>query len=320
MDKREQVRKQLKENLEKQHYGFAGNNTAVKICTWTKKSLKDEGVCYKEKFYGIRCHRCLQMAPTVGFCPNQCIFCWRDMELTLGVDDKNGEWDEPEELVDKCIEQQRKLLSGFYGNDKVNEDKIEEAQEPKHFAISLTGEPTIYPYLNQFIKKLHERSVSTFVVSNGQFPERIKNIEPPTQLYLSVDAADKETLMKVDRPAFIDAWERFAKSLEALKELKGRTRTTLRVTLIKGINMKEPEKFAEIIKLADPDFVEVKAYMFVGSSRLRLSLENMPRHYEVKEFAEEIAKRSGYQVVDESEPSRVVLLMKEDFDGRVMKF
>jgi len=67
-------------------------------------------------------------------------------------------------------------------------------------------------------------------------------------------------------------------------------------------------------------FVEVKAYMFVGSSRQRLEMKNMPYHHEVKEFAEEIAKHCGMKIIDEQEPSRVVLLMKEDRNDRIMSF
>ena len=52
------------QKLQKMGYRFAGNNyhAAAKICHWTKKSILDEGVCYKEKFYGIKSHRCLQMS------------------------------------------------------------------------------------------------------------------------------------------------------------------------------------------------------------------------------------------------------------------
>ena len=308
-----------KEKLEKQQYGFAGEHTAVKICTWTKKSLRDEGVCYKQKFYGIRSHLCCQMSPSVGYCQNRCIMCWREMELTKGHE-MEGPVDDPEEIINKSIKAQVKLLSGFGGNDKVNMKKLGEAIEPMHFAISLTGEPTIYPELNQLISKLHERGKSTFVVSNGMLPEKIKNIKPPTQLYVSVDAPNKELFQQIDRPVLDDGWERLMQTLYNLRELRQKTRTTLRFTLIKGMNMEDPKGWAEKITLSEPMFVEVKAYMFVGSSRLRLTIENMPRHHEVKEFAEKICQQSGYKIIDEKEESRVVLLMKEDDPRRVMKF
>ncbi len=310
--------RQLRKLLEKQQYDFAGRHTAVKICTWTKKSLKDEGVCYKQKFYGINSHRCVQMSPTVGYCTNKCIFCWREMDLTLG----HGmtEIDDPGEIIDNCIKSQRKLLSGFGGNQKVNRQKLEEAMNPIHFAISLTGEPTLYPKLNELIGKLHKRGMSSFVVSNGQLPEKIRDIEPPTQLYISVDAPNESLFYEIDRPILEDAWERLLKTLNYLKSLKSKTRTTLRLTLIKGINMTDVEGWASLISIAEPLFIEVKAYMFVGSSRERLKITNMPRHHEVLSFAKKIAEASGYRVIDDKQESRVVLLMKKDFDGRIMKF
>ena len=68
------------------------------------------------------------------------------------------------------------------------------------------------------------------------------------------------------------------------------------------------EEYAKLIKKADPDFVEVKAYMYVGSSRKRLNMSNMPLFDEVKEFAKKIGDECGKEIVNESEISRVVLL------------
>ena len=48
--------------------------------------------------------------------------------------------------------------------------------------------------------------------------------------------------------------------------------------------------------------------MFVGSSRKRLTLDNMPSFDEVKSFAEKIGDECGKEIVNESEISRVVLL------------
>ena len=78
--------------------------------------------------------------------------------------------------------------------------------------------------------------------------------------------------------------------------------------------------YANLIKIASPHFVEVKAYMLLGESRNRLRSENMPKHWEVRKFSEDICKYSGYKIIDEQESSRVVLLMKSDFNGRIMKF
>jgi tRNA wybutosine-synthesizing protein 1 len=307
-----------KEMLIKQQNRFAGKHTAVKICTWAKNSLRDNGVCYKQTFYGIKSHRCVQMSPTVGFCHNRCIFCWRPLEYNEGIIMK--EFDDPIEIIDGCIDEQKKLLMGFGGNDIVDKSKLKEAMEPKHFAISLTGEPTLYPKLNELIKELHNRKYSTFVVSNGMEPGVLKNLEVPTQLYLSVDAPNKDLFEKIDRSVMKDGWDRLNESLKIINKLNDKTRTALRFTLIKGLNMQNPKEWAEKIDLAKPMFVEVKAYMHVGFSKQRLKMENMPTHSEVKEFSKEILKHSDYKIIDEHERSRVVLLMKEDFDGRVMTF
>ncbi|MFO7710763.1 MAG: radical SAM protein, partial [Candidatus Woesearchaeota archaeon] len=207
------VNTEMKELLEKQQYGFAGENSAVKICTWAKKSMLDEGYCYKQQFYGIRSHLCCQMTPTIGYCHNRCIFCWRSLEDTLGVDMK-GSLDDPKEIVKNSIKQQQKLISGFGGNNKVNPEKLQEAQEPMHFAISLSGEPTLYPKLNELIDEIHARGKTTFVVSNGLEPERIRSLHPPTQLYLSIDAPNRELYERIDNSVLTDAWERFQQSLK----------------------------------------------------------------------------------------------------------
>jgi tRNA wybutosine-synthesizing protein 1 len=308
---------ELKKLLEKQQYEVIGSHSGVKICTWTKKSLRDEDFCYKQKFYGIKSHRCCQMTPSIGFCQNNCIFCWREMDYQKDIDMED--FDDPKEVVSKSILAQRKLLSGFGGNEKVNLTKLEEAKNPNQFAISLSGEPTMYPKLNELIKE-YNKIGTTFVVSNGLLPSVIEKLEMPTQLYISVDAPNKKLFEEIDKPMVPNAWEKLNRTMDVLDKIKDKTRTALRFTLIKGFNMVEPENWAKFISKSNALFVEVKAYMWVGSSRQRLDIENMPMHEEVKAFAQQIADNCGYKIIDEKPESRVVLLMKEDFDGRIMEF
>ena len=82
----------------------------------------------------------------------------------------------------------------------------------------------------------------------------------------------------------------------------------------------DPNHINALLKKADPKFIEVKGYVFVGASRQRLCIDNMPRHPEIREFADQIAKECGYKFIDEQEASRVVLLMKEDTEDRIMKW
>ena len=92
----------LKILLEKQQYGFVGDHSAIKICAWTKKSLLNKGVCYKQKFYGINAHRCCQITPSVAFCQNRCEICWRPVEYTIGKE-MDGEVDDPKDIVKNSI-------------------------------------------------------------------------------------------------------------------------------------------------------------------------------------------------------------------------
>ncbi len=314
----------LKEVFKRQHYAVVGNNGAVEICRWTKESLKDHGFCYKQQFYGIRSHLCCQMTPAVAWCDHSCVFCWRATQYNLDKSMEKAKIDDPKELIDNAIKAQRMLLTGFKGNPEVNQKKFEEAQEPMHFAISLTGEPTLYPRLPELIRELHARGKTSFLVTNGQHPEMIERLlkedSLPTQVYLSLDACDEEMYASVNRPLNPDGWQRLMRSLDLLKEIRGKTRTVIRYTAIKGLNMVYPEKFAELILRGNPMFLEVKAYMWVGHSRDRLSIENMPRHEEVRAFAEELAKALNWQIIDEKKESRVVLVMEHDLPERIMHF
>jgi len=316
--------KALKEKLEKQQYVFTGRHSAIKTCTWTKKSITDKGVCYKEDFYGIKAHRCAQMSVSVGYCQNSCVFCWREIDNTLGRG-QIVESDDPDEIISRCIEGQKKLLNGFGGHDDVNIEKLKEAMDPMHFAISLTGDALLYPKLSELISKLHRQGKSTFLVTNGLEPDILETLEMPTQLYVSLDAPNEELFKRIDNSVYEDAWTRLNKTLSLLKDLK--TRTAVRITLIKSskpkdpiCNMVFPEQYGKILEKSSPLFVEVKAYMFIGSSRIRLDKANMPYHEDVVAFAKDICKHSSYKIIDEKKESRVVLLMKEDIPDRIMKF
>ena len=133
-----------------------------------------------------------------------------------------------------------------------------------------------------------------------------------TQLYLSLDAPNKELLKKIDVPLFKNYWERLMQSLEYTAKKK--SRTCIRITAIKNVNMIEPENYAKLIQKANADFVEVKAYMFLGASRRRLKEGNMPLHEEVVGWSKKIAEHlPEYEIVAEHIPSRVVMLARKKF-------
>ncbi|MGB8233094.1 MAG: 4-demethylwyosine synthase TYW1, partial [Methanobacterium sp.] len=95
-------------------------------------------------------------------------------------------------------------------------------------------------------------------------------------------------------------------TLDLLSSFK--CRTVLRTTCVKDYNMIDPQEYADIIKRSNPDFIEIKAYMYIGSSRNRLKFENMPSNEDISIFAESIAKLCDRDIINSSFESRVILL------------
>ncbi len=297
--------KDLKAMFEKQGYAVVGEHSAVKTCHWLKESIMRGRVCYKQKFFGINSHRCLQMTPVANMCNHSCLYCWRYQ----GSDDVVKEWDDPVTIVDGTIEAQRRLVSGFKGDDRCSQEVWEEARNPNQVAISLTGEPTMYPYLSDLIKEYKRRGFTTFLVTNGTFPKIIEELDTlPTQLYISVDAPNEEIYRSLCRPKISGGWKRLMDTLDLLPSLE--TRTVARHTLVKGHNLGFEEEYAALDKRADPDFIEPKGYVYVGYSRERLEMDNMPSFEEILGFAGRMTELTGMEIVGENPPSRVVLLSK----------
>jgi len=314
-----QLTPEAQAKLKKQHYELVGEHSAVKTCGWTKNMIRGKGGCYKLKFYGIMSNQCMQMTTSIS-CANRCTFCWRDYKAPVSKEWKE-EWkvDDPEFVYNESVKSHHKLLKGFGGNTNPNPTKTpyEESKSIKHVALSLIGESILYPKINELIYEFNKRKISTFVVTNAQYPNLIKNLKPVTQLYISLDAPNSELLKKLDKPIFEDYWQRLNESLESLSKKKHRT--CIRLTLIKNFNILSPDAYAKLIKKGNPDFVEVKAYMSIGASLKNFKFENMPNSKEVMDFTKELVKfLPDYEIVSEHYESRVVMLAKKKFfiDGK----
>ena len=320
-----QIKPNVMEQLKKAKYGVADHST-VELCHWTKKSFRNEGTCYKHKFYGISTHRCMEFSPAGMHCENRCVYCWRPMEFydSLAMDPERVA--EPEEIMKKLMAERRKLIMGHYGDPNQDKQKLDESLLPSHYAISLSGEPTMYPKLPKLIKYLKslEATKSIFLVTNGQEPDMIQRLADedalPTQLYLSTNAADQESFLKVNRPRYDDSWKRWNKTLDLLSSLD--TRTVLRITLIKNWNDSKEmiPAFTEMFDKSNPHFIEIKSYMHIGRSTNRLEHENMLGMNEVRSFASGVTQYSNrFSVMDESEISRIVILQnKKRFTDRYL--
>ena len=302
----------LAEIMIKQKYHFVGRHTVVKKCYWTHAALTQGRFCYKCKFYGIESHRDIQMSPAAFWCWNACLHCWRIRPQDIGIDADETRMpfhDPPELIVDGIIEAQRRIISGYKGHPKVDPRMLEEAMNPVHVTMSLTGEPTLYPRLGELIELIHRRGMTTFLVTRGVRPDVLASLtEEPNQLYVSLEAWDKKSYNYFNRPLVPRAWELTLETLEMLASFS--RPTVIRITLVKGFNDSEEalRGFARLVNMANPTYVEVKAYMWVGASRERLTRLHMPRHEEVRRFAERLSELTGYPIYGESVPSRVVLL------------
>ena len=169
----------------------------------------------------------------------------------------------------------------------------------------------------ELINEIEKREMTSFVVSNGTNPEMLKKLikNQPTQLYITLPAPNKEIFLKVCKPLIKDSFEKILESLELLKNFK---RGTVRLTLVKNLNMLKPEEYADLLKDVEFKFLEVKAGMAVGYAKYRFDYKQMPSHEEIKKFALEIAKLNKLKLIDEKKESRVVLLMKEDDKTRFL--
>ncbi|MFA5049502.1 MAG: 4-demethylwyosine synthase TYW1 [Candidatus Paceibacterota bacterium] len=303
------------------NYGLVLNHSGVQICSWNKKALRNQGVCYKQIFYGVDCHRCAQMSPSLVWCQQNCIFCWRQMEWMKKIKMKPAEVDDPEEIINETIKQRKKLIVGIKGAYDSNQILFKEAYEkfPSHWAISLSGEPTIYPKLGELISRLEKNKEvrSIFLVTNGQEPEHLLKLSKtgclPTQLYLSLDAPNKILFDKINKSLYRDGWKRLNKTLKYMAKFN--CRRVIRFTLIKGLNDNENylKNYAGLFEKSKTDFIEIKAYMFLGLSRERLKIENMPYHEDVVGFSKKLALLlKNYRIINEHPPSRIVLFKRKD--------
>ncbi|GFP53414.1 S-adenosyl-L-methionine-dependent tRNA 4-demethylwyosine synthase [Trichoderma asperellum] len=307
--------------LTKQGYSIVGSHSGVKICRWTKSALRGRGSCYKYSLYGINSHQCMETTPSLS-CSNKCVFCWRHGTNPVGT---TWRWvvDPPDMIFDGVKENHYKKIKMMRGVPGVRAERYAEALRIRHCALSLVGEPIFYPYINEFLALLHNERISSFLVCNAQHPDQLAALKAVTQLYVSIDASNRDSLRKIDRPLHRDFWERFLRCLDILREKRFRHRTVYRLTLVKGFNVEdEVEGYAQLIERGLPCFVEVKGVTYCGtatSSNAGLSMSNVPFYWEVCEFVKALDKRLqekglDYGIAAEHAHSCCVLLASKRFN------
>ncbi len=310
------VPEQLRAQYGRQRYRLVGSHSAVKTCTWVGKALRTGGKehCYKQRFYGVPTHRCLQITPSLGHCTQSCVFCWRATPETLGVGWEQTQpiegGDDPDAIVEGAIAAHRRLIYGWGGNPKVSEQFLEEALDPVHAAISLEGEPTLYDRLGDLVQSFKAHGFrSVFIVTNGTNPDVLRNLgTEPSQLYVSLCAPDEATYEATCRPMVPGAWKRVMETLDLLHSFG--CPTVIRQTLVPKLNMANIEGYAGLVKRAEPTYVEPKGAMSVGFARRRFAYEEMASHEDIRAFGARLAEETGYSLIDEQYESNIVLLSR----------
>ncbi|OAT05224.1 flavodoxin and radical SAM domain-containing protein [Blastomyces gilchristii SLH14081] len=201
-------------------------------------------------------------------------------------------------------------------------ERFAEAMSIRHCALSLVGEPIFYPHINKFLSLLHNDRISSFLVCNAQHPDELAALHRVTQLYVSIDASNRDSLRKIDRPLHRDFWERFQRCLDILREKRYLQRTVYRLTLVKGFNVdEEAAGYADLVEKGLPCFVEVKGVTFCGTSTSAsagLTMQNVPFYEEVVTFVvalnAELTRRGlGYGIAAEHKHSCCALLASNRF-------
>lgn len=332
--KRKSSPENVKEVLEKMNYALVGETSAVQICRWTKNSINGDRGCWKEIFYGISSAGCCQMTPAVMWCENQCLHCWRPIEMNLGTTLPKVE--DPKEILDGIVEARKKLLEGLKGSEKANLKKLEEGLIPKLYTMSLSGEPTLYPKIGEMFKEIRKRGAVSFLVTNGLNPDVIRNFKPdefPTQITVSTNAPNEKLFKIWHRSTKPNAWETFNETLDVIKSLQGKVRRVIRLTLAdegeegkfnKTTNMSEEnvKEYASLIRKASPDFIHVKGYKSVGYARTRMGYDNQPWFEAVQDYAKKLEKElsnNGYKIAAEDARCCVVMLAKDDSKLKIEK-
>ena len=188
-----------------------------------------------------------------------------------------------------------------------------EAMSPNHAAISLDGEPLLYPKISEFVQEFKNRNMTTFIVTNGTLPESIQNLDPlPSQLYITLPASNEIVYKKVCRPMIKNGWSKIINTLDLVDSLS--CRTLVRLTAVKNLNLDDNflNDYAKIIEKANPNFFEIKGFTLQAKALLinqRLKSDNQVQDYFPEyEYLEHLALKfeevSGFPLIYRNKPSR----------------
>jgi wyosine [tRNA(Phe)-imidazoG37] synthetase (radical SAM superfamily) len=214
----------------------------------------------------------------------------------------------------------RQVMDQMVSNETDIKNSFNRALHPNHAAISLDGEPTLYPYIGEFVGIFRKKKFTTFIVTNGTTPETLLHLHEtnclPSILYVTIPPPNIRDYTQIHRPKVKGAWDKIHQTLDLLKDLK--TRTVLRITAVNHLNIRDDliDGYVETIDRAQPNFVDIKGFTLEGAS---MSISNrletdqpgnyyFPDYLELDAFAQKITEKSGFRIIETHEKSRDILL------------
>ncbi len=169
-----------------------------------------------------------------------------------------------------------------------------EAMNPNHAAISLDGEPLLYPKIGGLVEEFRNRNMTSFIVTNGTLPEKIESLNSlPSQLYITLPAPNETVYKKVCRPMIKNGWSKISDTLDLVESLS--CRSLVRITAVKNLNFSENyiKDYIKLIEKANPNFFEIKGFTLQAKAlkineRLK-SDKTLQYYFPEYEYLEELA-------------------------------
>lgn len=89
------------------------------------------------------CIFCYFLRKNIQACANKCVFCWRHHTNPVGTEWR-WEMEDPVEILEGAIDKHRKMMKANKGVPGVEEERLKDAMNVRHCALSLVGEPIMF--------------------------------------------------------------------------------------------------------------------------------------------------------------------------------
>ena len=91
----------------------------------------------------------METTPSLA-CANKCVFCWRHHSNPVGTEWK-WKMDKAEDVLAGALESHYAMIKQMRGVPGVLPERLAEGMDAKHCALSLVGEPIMYPEINRYL-------------------------------------------------------------------------------------------------------------------------------------------------------------------------